>query len=63
MRKTRPTLVEDAQRIGPGLCSILDMDFRELLFYDVGELGQEQDGPGLYDSGLTSVPQASRWQG
>jgi len=31
----RPTPVGDAYRIGPGLCEILDMDFREDLFPDV----------------------------
>jgi hypothetical protein len=37
MRKMPPHRSGDAYRIGPGLCSILDANFRESLFYDVRE--------------------------
>jgi hypothetical protein len=36
MRKIRPTWSGDVSCIGPGLCTMLDMDFREHPFYALG---------------------------
>ena len=42
--------------IRPLLCTIVDINFREFLFHDVGGIGQEEKGPRLLERHKTLSP-------